>query len=52
MEAQAPAERIDDPSYDLFHTRRRTLDPIFSPQNVAVIGASERGAWGAPSCGT
>ena len=30
-----------DPSYDLVATRRRPLDAIFAPENVAVIGASE-----------
>jgi len=30
-----------DPSYDLIASRRQPLDAIFSPNNVAVIGASE-----------
>ncbi|WP_022836105.1 bifunctional acetate--CoA ligase family protein/GNAT family N-acetyltransferase [Salisaeta longa] len=30
-----------DPSYDLIASRRQPLDAIFSPKNVAVIGASE-----------
>ena len=31
-----------DPSYDLLASRRQPLDAIFSPKNVAVIGASEK----------
>ncbi len=31
-----------DPSHDLLHLRRRPLDALFTPRNVAVIGASER----------
>jgi acetyltransferase len=32
----------NDPSYDLFQSRRRPLDALFAPKSVAVIGASER----------
>ena len=31
-----------DPSYDLFSSRRQSLDAIFQPSTVAVIGASEQ----------
>ena len=31
-----------DPSYDVLASRRQPLDAIFSPKNVAVIGASEQ----------
>jgi acetyltransferase len=31
-----------DPSYDLIHSGRQPLDAIFRPNNVAVIGASEK----------
>lgn len=30
-----------DPSHDVLHYQKQTLDAIFSPKNVAVIGASE-----------
>ena len=31
-----------DPTHDVARKRRRSLEPIFKPQNVAVIGASEK----------
>src|SRR5512135_3439206 len=31
-----------DPSHDLLHYEPRPLEPIFSPKNVAVIGATEK----------
>lgn len=30
-----------DPSYDVFQSHRRPLDPIFEPRSVAVVGATE-----------
>jgi acetyltransferase len=36
------ASTTSDPSYDLVASRRQPLDAIFSPENVAVIGASEK----------
>lgn len=34
--------QTNDPSFDLFKSRRQPLDAIFAPRTVAVIGASER----------
>ena len=31
-----------DPTHDVLGTRRRSLDPLFKPKHVAVIGASEK----------
>src|SRR5271166_1843583 len=31
-----------DPSSDVFRTESHPLDPLFLPQSVAVVGASER----------
>jgi acetyltransferase len=31
-----------DPSYDVFHGGPRSLDAIFSPRSIAVIGATDR----------
>ena len=40
-DVQSGSTPTSDPSYDLVATRRRPLDAIFAPENVAVIGASE-----------
>lgn len=31
-----------DPSYDIFHGGPRSLDAVFSPRSIAVIGATDR----------
>ena len=33
---------VVDPAHDLLRVEGHPLDPIFSPKNVAVIGATER----------
>jgi acetyltransferase len=38
----SPGTRRADPSYDIFNAGRRSLDAIFAPKTVAVVGASER----------
>jgi len=44
--SSAPAQAADmptsDPSYDLIASGRQPLDAIFRPNNIAVIGASEK----------
>ena len=42
MEPRARTEASADSQYSFFTPRRSPLDAIFKPQNVAVIGASER----------
>ena len=37
-----PDTGIFDPSHDILHYQPRVLDAIFSPKNVAVIGATEK----------
>jgi acetyltransferase len=37
----SPPSRID-PAHDVLHYQPHTLDPIFSPRSVAVIGATEK----------
>ena len=36
------AAPIIDPARDIMHYERQTLDAIFSPKNVAVVGATEK----------
>ena len=38
----SPAKIKADPSSDVYRSESNPLDPIFAPQSVAVIGASER----------
>ncbi len=40
-DAPADSTPTSDPSYDLISSGRQPLDAIFTPDNVAVIGASE-----------
>jgi acetyltransferase len=40
--SESPGTRRVDPSYDIFNAGRRSLDAIFAPRTVAVVGASER----------
>jgi acetyltransferase len=42
MEHRSSASELHDPSFNVFQRRRQPLDAIFSPDTVAVIGASER----------
>ncbi len=37
-----PSSPIFDPAHDVYRYQPRALDAIFSPKNVAVIGATER----------
>lgn len=38
----ASSNPTSDPSYDLLKSRRQVLDPIFDPETIAVIGASDK----------
>lgn len=40
--SDSDVQRSHDPSHELLPARRQALDAIFSPQSVAVVGASER----------
>ena len=37
-----PSTRSPDPALDVLRYERQSLDPIFAPRNIAVIGTSER----------
>src|SRR5215472_15002691 len=37
-----PSIRPYDPSVDVLGSERRPLDPIFRPESVAIVGATER----------
>lgn len=38
----ASAKPVTDPSFDIFRTDRQPLNAIFSPQSVAIIGATDK----------
>lgn len=38
----APTAQMGDPAHDVLRANQHPLDPIFKPQSVAIIGASER----------